>query len=793
MTVYYAHSDPKRRPCGRPDATCNHLADHLTDVSVIAAGFAAPFSASDEAAAAGLLHDLGKYGELFQDRLRGTESGIDHWSVGAWLLHHWYGRRGVSAAALAVQGHHIGLAEANRDALDDLRADKFSARHPDGPRLSAANPQALLDRLRADGLALPQICPSIYSQGEPCAAGMLDVRMLFSTLVDADFLATEAHFNRDSLGAKHFRPPGAPLEPGRALRAVAQHIEGVAATSKAAPAVNALRADLLAACLTSAVGPRGCYTLTAPTGAGKTLAMLAFALRHAEAHGLRRVVIVLPFLSIIDQTARVLREVFEPVFGDGYVLEHHSLSGTRDGDGEARDAGTRSTPKSRAELLAENWDAPIVVTTSVQCLESLFANRPAACRKLHRLADSVVLFDEVQTLPVKLAVPTLATLARLAERYGTSVVFSTATQPAFERLHDAVTPWARPGWAAREVVPAALDLFARARRVEVRWPDRDEHMSWDAVAAELAAPSRVQVLCVVNLKRHAVGLIERVIHLLADISPEDAGIHHLSTALCPAHRERVLAEVRTRLLNGRPCRLIATQCVEAGVDLDFPEAFRAFGPLDAVTQVAGRCNRGGTRASGGTLHVFRPERDLSETGKPRRMYPDTAYEAAAGVTEDVLHAMSPEGVQPHNPEAFRRYYERLYGLSDPASQFEKLGDAMRRRHFGDAAREYRLIDKDAVNVLVPYDPVEFRALRDEVRERRALTRDWIRRARPHVVSVYRPRPGSSTAALLNLLDPVPLGFADERSDEWFILIDEELYDPHLHGLRTPTAEEAWIA
>ena len=246
----------------------------------------------------------------------------------------------------------------------------------------------------------------------------------------------------------------------------------------------------------------GLFTLSAPTGAGKTLAMLAFALHHAEVHRLQRIVVAVPFLSIIEQTVRVYRKLLAPVFGDAYLLEHHSLAGTRgtekDGQGEA-DLDSRR--------LAEQWDAPLIVTTSVQLLESLFANRPSTCRKLHRLAKSVILLDEVQTLPPQLAVPTLAGLSHLAHRYGASIVFATATQPAFEHLDKYVRPLAASGWQPRKIVPDDLNLFDRARRTRVLW-EADTRRSWDSLADELAGAG--SALCIVNLKKHALELARRL-------------------------------------------------------------------------------------------------------------------------------------------------------------------------------------------------------------------------------------------------------------------------------------------
>ncbi|MCE5218195.1 CRISPR-associated endonuclease Cas3'', partial [bacterium] len=499
------------------------LSDHLTSVADLAAQFAAAWGGGDLAHLAGLLHDLGKYGDLFQARLEGREKHIDHWSAGATALSEHFGEAGL-AAAVAVQGHHLGLQQAEEASL---KPDRLHQPHPPEFRLSAPSLEELLGRFAADDLALPEQPPeSTYSGLDgAAAAAMLDLRMLYSCLVDADGLDTEAHCNGTADGAKQYREAGPTLDAERDLKVLLSHIERLASKSQATEKVNELRADLLEACLKAAKGPQGCFTLSAPTGSGKTLSMLAFALRHALTHGLRRIVMVIPYLSIIDQTVaeyrKVLSQVLAPQELDRYLLEDHSLAGTRDGRSDGRPSDEQD---NSARLLAQNWDAPIVITTSVQFLESLFANRSRACRKLHRLAGSVILFDEVQTLGSSLAVPTLATLSHLTERYSASVVFSTATQPAFTHLNEAVEWFADSGWQPREIVPAELDLFGRARRTHIEWPQRsDQRPSWETLAGELAQVP--QVLCIVNLKRHAQALLEALSSQL-----ESPDLCHLSTS-----------------------------------------------------------------------------------------------------------------------------------------------------------------------------------------------------------------------------------------------------------------------
>jgi CRISPR-associated endonuclease/helicase Cas3 len=727
------------------------------------------------------LHDLGKYGDLFQARLRGEARGIDHWSAGAAEALRRYKHAGI-AAALAVQGHHCGLQVAARDELARLDLRTLVDRLPQGVRLSDPNLDDLIRRFSADHGSLPR---SLEVSGgsplsDPAVSAMLDVRMLYSALVDADFLDTEAHFS-GPCGTG--RPPGLPLNPGVALDALASYIETVAACSPASTHMQQLRDDLREACLGAALLSPGLFNLTAPTGTGKTLSMLAFALRHAAQHGLRRIVTVIPYLTIIEQTVRTYREALAGVAADHpldwYVLEDHSLSGTHDETGN-RGAEDSKTALAR-DLLTENWDAPLVVTTSVQLLESLFANRARACRKLHRLANSVILFDEVQTLPARLAVPTLAALSRLAERYGCTVVFSTATQPAFGHLDHFLKPrFCSQGWSPRAIAPEALRLFPRSRRVAVEWPQGGAGKRWEELAEDLCACS--QVLCIVNLKRHAWTVLDRLAARGAE------GLLHLSTNMCPAHRRQVLDDVVRRLNPDRPlpCRLVSTQCVEAGVDVDFPIVYRAWGPLEAIAQAAGRCNRHG-RLGTGQAHVFVPETDGAE-----RLYPDDAYKQAADVAALVFAASGSKGLDINAPEVFEEYYRQVYQLRDPhdyeIDSRDPLISAIFRRDFPTVAREYRVIKQDAINVLVPFQQDAFETLAAEALNT-GLTYSWIQRARPYSVSLFRSRAGR---ALSGHLEPIPLRSGAGSSEDWFIYRTADHYTWE-RGLVPPEGDAVLIA
>lgn len=767
--TYFAHSKNK--------AGCKHpLAQHLESVSRMAGEFAEALGFKEEAELAGLLHDLAKYGDRFQKRLEGQDQGLDHWSMGAWLalIEH----RAV-AAALAIQGHHVGLQCLRPSDLANLAPAKLRQSHPLQLSLTEADPAVLKARLAADGLTprTPEQ-PMLGAERHGGFPPMLDIRLLFSALTDADFLDTEAHFEGGPHG-KNRRPPGPPLQAALALEILLTHVEKLGRASKADHPVAEVRGLLRADCLAAAELPPGLFTLTAPTGSGKTLSMLAFALAHAERHGLRRIVLVVPYLSIIEQTAAVYRNLFQPHFGKEYVLEHHSLAGLGGKESSATDAEGENgeSDERRRRLLSENWDAPLIVTTSVQMLESLFSNRPSACRKLHRLAQSVILFDEVQTLPAPLAVPTLASLSHLAEAHRGSVVFATATQPAFEHLHDAVRRHAPSGWQPRGIVSRPERLFAPLRRVKRTWGDPDQPLSWADLACHLRALP--QVLCIVNLKRHSRKLWEAL---------DDPESFHLSTNLCPAHRQALLAAVRARLAASQAVRLVATQCVEAGVDLDFPKVFRAFGPLEAIIQAEGRCNREGRLPGLGELRVFMLEADGS------RQYPPGGYEQAAQVTQMLLKRYGPEGMRLDDPDFIAAYYRELYDIAKPeeAGKTKTLVELVNAGDFPEIAKQYRLIENDTINVIVPYP--DAMALFDEISrmaERDGLTGALIRKARPLAVSLFRPKQDSTVWDSLLEVQSFKKG-RRARQAEWFIAAKPEHYHPQL-GLMLPEGLNLWIA
>lgn len=749
--------------------------EHLNEVGRLAEEFSGKAAWGEEAHLAGLLHDLGKYADSFQARLRGEAKGLDHWSPGAWVA---LSEFQAVAAALAIQGHHIGLQQGGNSALRMMKQA-----NPKNSRLSDEDFSRLKARLAADGLLAEKPANPVVNVGfQSQIATMLDVRMLFSCLTDADFLDTEAHFEGNEQG-KRYREEGPKLNAAQALTALDEYMAGkIRSVNKSDKSVLDARNALWNMVTSAAAAEPGLLTLTAPTGSGKTLAMLKFALEHVaqnEDKGLKRIILVVPFLSIIEQTAEIYRSVFHG-FPTNFILEHHSLAGL--GGEEATGDAEAATERAR-RLLAENWDAPIIITTNVQLLESLFSNRPSACRKLHNLMESVIMFDEAQTLPQSLAVPTLAALSHLSRTYRTTVLFATATQPAFDALDGAVAKLVNAGWRPIEAVPDHAILYDALRRYEVYWPKQGEIKAWATLAAEIR--NEKQVLCVVNLKSHASTLLGELKY--------DEGVIHLSTNLCALHRRAVLDEVRARLKAGKPCRLISTQCIEAGVDVDFPVVYRALAPLDAIAQAAGRCNREGRLADDdgnrkmGEVRVFEPD----VAGDHRKRYPTWAYFQAAEVTRSMLIEADTAGLDLNDPEVFRHYYHRLYDLSKPEAQNKALSEAVTAVDFVGVAKEYRLIDKASIQVLVPYGAsIETFEGLSRQQEEEGINAQWIRNAQGLAVSLFRP---AHDHPAWGVLIPAKLRYGKGGSDEWYILEDREgdLYDD-VFGLRLPQSQQILI-
>lgn len=639
---YYAKSP-------NPQGYQETVKDHLQEVAAFAQEYGEALGLADAAKLEGQVHDFGKYTQRFQNVLKGTETGIDHAIGGACFLECCYkGRLSSRPVIEAVNGHHDGLTaydtiKASLHAVADEQKNVFGNAGKTPSIKSAAELEEAAAAFRKDfpDFRLPKLPQPPTDELE----SMLYTRMLFSCLVDADYTASA--LNDDSTYLDHAEDSC--FDPQALLEKLYAYRDQIRQTSTADETLNMYRDQVFEQCGNMGDEPEGLYTLTAPTGTGKTLALLHFALRHCLKHGKKRIIIVLPFLTLAEQNAGTYAKIIPNVLVD------HSQS---------------DLPEEARELAAR-WNAPVIITTSVRFFEALFADRPTSCRKLHNLAGSVVVFDEAQSLPAELTSATLRAVNELCSRYRTTVVFSTATQPDFAARKDL-------DWNPREIIPEHKSLFDALRRVDVDWRIGNE-TPLETIAEEM---SECECVCtIVNLRRHARQLFDA----LSQLCHEDT-VFFLTTDLCPAHRSRQIEIIRQRLKEKLPCRVVATQCIEAGVDLDFATLYRALAPLEAIIQAAGRCNRNG-RDHMGRVIVFRPE-------DSRMPYPDDWYNNAAVTVQEMRPPFSI-----HDPDKIREYYRLLF---DGAVDKPDLTKAIAARSFAQTAEQYKLISNGGVHVIVPY-------------------------------------------------------------------------------------------
>jgi len=639
----------------------------------------------------GLWHDLGKFSAEFQSYLKNAgeradaqtaESGdrfgkVDHSTAGAhYAAREWdTGFNGAFLASL-IAAHHAGLDNAGHLFGDRLGKSLCQWR-------AAAEASGVLSQEKS--MVVP-FSPEAAKQagGEFCVPFLM--RLFFSCLTDADALATEGFCNPERAALRGGGDTAALLEQMRAC------LESHFAEKFGAPTtpVNRARENVRRDCLEAAALPPGFFSLNVPTGGGKTLASLAFALEHARAHGLRRVIYVIPYASIIEQTARTFREVFAPLSGEEdspLVLEHHSQV----------DAA-KETEQSR--LAAENWDAPLIVTTNVQFLESLFANRTSRCRKLHNIARSVVIFDEAQTLPAGLLSPILKALQCLVWQAEASVVLCTATQPTLEKRESFEI--GIPSAQVREIIKDVPGLFRTLRRTRQHALDKQ---TVDTLTREICTRGGCGALTIVNTTRAAREVFAA---LRAALGADAANVRHLSAKMCPQHRTAVLDEVKRRLADGQPVWLVSTPLVEAGVDVSFPVVFRELCGMDSFAQSAGRCNRNGERGigadAGGDVFLFEWESE-----EVNYTLPSEVSRAAAVSRVEVLGIFPVEDCL--SEEAIRLYFTQRYlragqGLSpwDNPKVLEACGGGMIDAvDFPEIARRFKIIDQSAKPVIIPWD------------------------------------------------------------------------------------------
>lgn len=668
------------------DGRTQSFFEHATAAADLAARFAAKFGDERPAYAGGLLHDAGKCSPAGQARLMGGGAAVEHSAAGAEILggdprNNPYGY----LLAYCIAGHHSGLPDGgvSTDTEDRPTLIAKLKRQKARNRDYAAYADALGSPPPADisfSLALPQ--------KDAAFSLAFRTRMLYSCLVDADFLDTAAFMSNTPL-REGIGEPLALLF--KRLR------RRLASFGPPKDIVGEKRAEVQRDCLLAAESPRGLFSLTVPTGGGKTLSSLAFALLHALKNGLDRVVYVIPYTSIIDQTAKIFREAL----GEQNVLEHHHNVNYDTPDGGEGD------PRA---LAAENWDAPIIVTTNVQFFESLFSNRPSRCRKLHNIANSVIIFDEAQMFPVDLLLPCIRAIEQLVQNHRCTAVLCSATQPA-------LGPYLAPALRPREICADPQSLYVSLARVHY---EQLGQVSDDALLARLN--SHEQALCVVNTKLQAQALY-------AGLSGR--GCYHLSTLMTPAHRRRVLDKIRVRLKHGLPCRVVSTSLIEVGVDVDFPVVYREEAGLDSVIQAAGRCNREGRLSAGDApVYVFRPD-DVYQKKRPRPLQLPIAV--ARLIMESHADISSQQAIQDY----FLQYFNFRGASLDQKEILRQIANGVSAGlsiPFASIAEQFRVIDAPTRTVLIPEND-EARGIIAALKSG-AHSRGLLRKAGLHAVSVY---------------------------------------------------------
>jgi CRISPR-associated endonuclease/helicase Cas3 len=696
----------------RNNAGIRHrLDDHLLGTAARARQFGEPFGAGDLAGYLGLVHDVGKGSCGWQAGLAAAEQstsrvGTDHKMAGTWLAAH-----SAGVLATAVNGHHGGLPAAAtlQNELNAVNADRRARWEETIEKVAA-----LVPGIRPWA---PLGWPPWYSGARAADRHVTDllVRMVFSALVDADFLDTEAHFQ----GAAR------PIHLMTAAELPSRYEEGrqVLLERRRLSPADVWRDEVYAQAVAAAAGPTGMYRLPAPTGSGKTLAAGAFAVHHSQAHNLPRVVVAVPFISITEQNAQVYRGLLDRRDEDPVVLEHHS----------GADLDQPWSPGGWWRRLAsENWDAPFIVTTTVQLLQSLFDHRPAAMRKLHRPARSVIVLDEVQALPDRLLLPILSVLRTLTECFGTTVLLASATQPSYWALK----PFSR--FPVTDVIADPKALYARSRRVRYEWQLAPKPTLQQVARQAALLP---QALVVVNTTKNSA-LVHRSVAESRDgaLGP----CVHLSTRMAAQHRRDALDEIRGRLDHEQPVAVVSTQLIEAGVDVDFPVVFRAWAPADSLQQAAGRANRS-ARMNEGRVVIFDPE----DGGRPA----DASYKAALAATRSHF---GPDRADPDDPDALENYYPERYARQNleaagPGPRIQRLREHL---DFPEVAAAFRMIDEQTVPVAVEYGgdeaQAEVKALVGRLRNGSALeageVRRLLRQLQPYLAAIPRALARKAVAA-----------------------------------------------
>lgn len=660
---YLAHIDGDRK---------QSVKEHLQGTAELAENFAEKFGKEDWGYCCGMLHDIGKYSSEFQRKIKeNLDIRVDHSTAGAKVCSnlggcYWF-------LTYCIAGHHAGLPDLGRRGLPSSLIDRLEKRLCD---YSAYKKEIEIPKITTEPIGMDRV-------GDPNFAVSMFIRMLYSCLVDADFLDTERFMGNGAIQ----RDSGESMEV--LLNKLQNHVSKWLA-NRDDTTVNGRRSEILRNCLEQGKSPKGLFQLTVPTGGGKTVASLAFALQHTLENHMDRVIYVIPYTSIIEQNAQVFREIL----GSENVLENHSNV-----DYESLDEF------KPMQLAAENWDKPVVVTTNVQFFESLYANKSSKCRKLHNIVNSVIIFDEAQMLPPNYLKPCMAMMEELLQQYGTSIVLCTATQPALQQFFS-------EKHIARELCPRRDEQF--------RFFERVTYQDIDTVTEEEMAERLQQewhALCIVNTRKRAQRLYERL---------QGEGVYHLSTTMYPAHRRRVLAEIGERLTDkqGKKCIVVSTSLVEAGVDLDFDSVYRELAGVDSIIQAAGRCNRNNKREKEESIvRIFRWDERENVSGQRQQI--------------DTTKNLLAEGRDITALDNITEYFRRLYHIKGESLDMKNILDKFKdgNYQFATVAREFNLIEENTVTVYINREP-EADALLREIRQQ-GLTKSRMRQAGQYCVNVRK--------------------------------------------------------
>lgn len=722
---YHAHS---KKNCPKKDWQL--LKEHLEKTAEKAETFGKQFNAGEMAKYAGLFHDLGKYTEAFQKRLDGGKR-VDHSTAGAKEVFGRYNHIG-KLLAYCIAGHHGGLP--NYGTVNDEDSPLEKRLGKTGIENYDAYKADLGDSVPTKIPALPPLKMDKKNAGFVCS---FLTRMIYSCLVDADYLDTEDFMEEqilqrgghDSLEVLH--------------KKLMKKLE----TFRADTELNKKRGAILQQCIDKSSGEKGFYSLSVPTGGGKTFSSMAFALSHALKNEQNRVIYAIPYTSIIEQNADEFRKVFE----DKNILEHHS---TFTFEEKENDENTQEVSK-KLKLAAENWDIPIVATTNVQFFESLFANRSSRCRKLHNIANSVIILDEAQMIPLEFIKPCMWALTELVNNYGCTVVFCTATQPSLGELMPEDVE-------ITEIMDNPIQLYKDFQRVTVESIGKK---SDDELAEDFNRENRF--LCIVNTRRHARELFEKL--------GDDENKFHLSTLMCPIHRKQTLKTIKKRLKDAQACKVISTQLIEAGVDIDFPLVYRSSAGLDSIAQSAGRCNREGKLAGKGIVKVFDSTEKHCETHGFLNRTASSGRSAMRKYPEEIL-----------SPEAIKYYFENLYTFEgeesfDKKNILEFLNNPDLEYSFKSAAKDFNFIENGQRSIIIPFDD-KAKSLIQQAKESDFPTK-FARQLHPYTVNVYEHEYEALEKA--GVLRPI--------GEDTFTQLVEEFgfYDDQV-GLKIPDGSEALI-